>query len=276
MTESPRRLFSDLELSRRLEKTEGEGSRHFVEARARISPEVGARWTRIAGTYAFFDGPDSPLTQTFGLGVFQAVEADDLQRLEDFFLERQAPVFHEVSPLAHPSALHLLGERGYRPLEFTSVLCRPIASGVELRSQGNEDIQVRIADPQEADLWASTAAEGWSEYEGLSEVVLELGKVNMARSDVFCFLAELEGAPIAAGALSLFEGVALLAGASTIPSARRRGAQLALLQSRLQFAAKQGCDLAMMCAQPGSASQRNAQRHDFQIAYTRLKWQLFR
>ncbi|HSR67669.1 MAG TPA: GNAT family N-acetyltransferase [Acidobacteriota bacterium] len=276
MTSSSKHLFADLDLSRRLEKTEGEGNRSFVEARAQISPEVGAEWTRIAGTYALFDGPRSPLTQTFGLGIFQEVAADDLQQLEDFFLGRQAPVFHEVSPLAHPSALHLLGQRGYRPIEFTSVLYRPIAPGVELRFQGDEAIRVRIADPQEADLWASTAAEGWSEYEGLPEVVLELGKVNMARPDAFCFLAELEGFPIAAGALSLFEGVALLAGASTIPAARRRGAQLALLQSRLQFAAEQGCDLAMMCAQPGTPSQRNAQRHNFQIAYTRIKWQLFR
>ena len=35
-----------------------------------------------------------------------------------------------------------------------------------------------------------------------------------------------------------------------------------------------GCDLAMMCAEPGSASQRSAQRQGFRIAYTRIKWQL--
>jgi hypothetical protein len=68
--------------------------------------------------------------------------------------------------------------------------------------------------------------------------------------------------------------VALLAGACTIPEARKQGAQLALLDYRLRYAAEQGCDLAMMCAQPGSASQRNAERHGFRIAYTRIKWQL--
>jgi hypothetical protein len=30
----------------------------------------------------------------------------------------------------------------------------------------------------------------------------------------------------------------------------------------------------MMCAQPGSQSQRNAEKHGFRIAYTRIKWQL--
>jgi hypothetical protein len=44
---------------------------------------------------------------------------------------------------------------------------------------------------------------------------------------------------------------------------------------RLRFAADQGCDLALMGALPGSASQRNAERQGFRIAYTRLKWQLY-
>jgi GNAT superfamily N-acetyltransferase len=67
-------------------------------------------------------------------------------------------------------------------------------------------------------------------------------------------------------------GVALLAGASTVPEHRKRGAQLALLDARLRYAAEHGCDLAMMGAAPGSASQRNAERHGFRIAYTRIKW----
>ncbi|MEP7347030.1 MAG: hypothetical protein ABI877_17295, partial [Gemmatimonadaceae bacterium] len=75
-------------------------------------------------------------------------------------------------------------------------------------------------------------------------------------------------------ALSMYEGVGLMAGASTVPAARKQGAQLALLEHRLRFAADAGCDLAMMCALPGSASQRNAERHGFRIAYTRIKWAL--
>ena len=70
----------------------------------------------------------------------------------------------------------------------------------------------------------------------------------------------------------IHEGVALLAGASTIPSARNRGAQRALLEARLRHAASQGCDLAMMGASPGSTSQKNAERQGFRIAYTRIKW----
>jgi GNAT superfamily N-acetyltransferase len=72
--------------------------------------------------------------------------------------------------------------------------------------------------------------------------------------------------------LAMHDGIALLAGASTKPAHRRKGAQLALLGARLAAARRHGCDLAVMAARPGSASQRNAERHGFRIAYTRLKW----
>ena len=89
-----------------------------------------------------------------------------------------------------------------------------------------------------------------------------------------CFFAERDGEPIATAALFMHEGTALLAGASTVPAGRRQGAQNALLDTRLQTAASNGCDLAMMVAAPGSASQRNAERQGFRIAYTRTKWML--
>jgi hypothetical protein len=88
------------------------------------------------------------------------------------------------------------------------------------------------------------------------------------------FLADIDGRPVAAGALNVADGVALLAGASTVPDARHRGAQLALLPARLAYASRHGCDLAMMGALPGGGSQRNAERNGFRIAYTRTKWHL--
>jgi len=49
-----------------------------------------------------------------------------------------------------------------------------------------------------------------------------------------------------------------------------------LLDARMRHAAAHGCDLALMGAAPGSGSQRNAERHGFRIAYTRVKWRLKR
>lgn len=134
---------------------------------------------------------------------------------------------------------------------------------------------MRRIEADEADLWARVSAEGWSsESAELAGFVLEMGKITARSENAFCFLAELEGQPAGAGALTLSQGTALLAGASTIFAARRKGVQRALLEARLRFAAEQGCDLVMIGAQPGSASQRNAERQGFRIAYTRIKWHL--
>jgi hypothetical protein len=42
----------------------------------------------------------------------------------------------------------------------------------------------------------------------------------------------------------------------------------------MRYAFEHGCDLAMMVAEAGSDSQRNAERQGFRIAYTRMKWRL--
>lgn len=267
--------FADLDLAQRLERTEARSNVDFVEARAQAFPDWGARWIEVGGTYAMFDGPNSPLTQTFGLGVFEPVTAKNLDQVEQFFLEGGADVFHEVCPLADQSAFALLGERNYKPIEFSNVLYQPISRDLRIDAPRNEQIQVRLIRPDEIDLWAQTAFEGWSEFTEVADFLRDLGRIT-ARSRSLSFIAELDDKAIATGALSITGDVALLAGASTIPSARRQGAQLALLEARLRHAARQGCTVAMMVTQPGSGSQRNSERHGFRIAYTRTKWQLQR
>ena len=266
--------FSDLSLSRRLERAEGRSNADFVEARSKLFPESEAEWIEVAGAYAMFDGTGSPLTQTFGLGVFDPVTQAEMEQLEDFFQQRGAHVHHEVSPLAGASLLTLLNERGYHPIELTSVMYRHIERGVQLASPRNEKVRSRLMLDGEEELWTRTAAKGWSELIEFADIILELSSITARRAGGCSFLAELDGRPIATGAMFMHDGVALLAGASTIPEGRRQGAQLALLENRLRYAAEQGCDLAMMCALPGSASQRNAERQGFRIAYTRIKWGL--
>jgi len=273
MTEEATHIFSDLSLSRRLERAEARSNVEFVEARAEVSPEVGACWTEVAGCHAMFDGAESPITQTFGLGLFGAATAEDLARVEEFFRERGAPVFHEVSPLADPALLPTLNERGYHPAEFTTVMFRALPTAARRAEPRDEAVRVRVVGGDEHELWAQTSARGWADS-GYGDFMLGLAQVSAKRRGAVSFLAELDGRPVATGALSLCEGVALLAGASTAPEARGRGAQLALLDARLRHAAEAGCDLAMMCALPGSPSQRNAERQGFRIAYTRVKWRL--
>jgi len=262
--------FADLALSRRLERAEGVANARSVDARARLAPGVGASWIEAGGALAMFDGPASPITQTFGVGLFDGFGSDDLTRIEAFFRERGAASHHEVSPMAE-SAIALLTARGYEPFELTSVMYRPIGDR-NLTSAPNPSTRVRVVGEDEGELWAHTSAEGWSQTREAAEFMLTMGRVAVQTEGARLYLAEMDGTPVAAAALRMHEGVAMMAGASTIPTARGRGAQLALLERRLQDAFAAGCDIAMMGALPGSGSQRNAERHGFRIAYTRIKW----
>ena len=222
-----------------------------------------------------FDGVESPCTQTFGLGMFEETTGEHLDEIETFFRERGAPVFHEVSPMADPSLLQLFNERGYRPIELSSVLYQEIGIPDLSLSRRDPRIATRVITTDEVDLWARTSAAGWAtEHEGLADFMYGFGRVSAQCTGAFPYIAELEGKAIATGMLFIFDDVCMLAGASTVPEGRTHGAQNALLEDRLTFAASKGCKLAIMATAPGSQSQRNAQKNGFQIAYTRTKWQL--
>jgi GNAT superfamily N-acetyltransferase len=265
--------MTDLSLARRLERAEACANAAFVEARAERQPASGAAWMDVNGTYAMFDGVGSPLTQTFGLGLFATPTDDELLALETFFTDRGAEIFHEVSPLAGPAVLALLVSRGYVPIEQTTVMHRPLSRASLGDLARPSAVTTRRIDHDELEAWAETSAQGWGELPELAAFMREFGNITGRSRGVSCFVAELEGRMVGTGAMAMHGGVALLAGASTIPVFRGRGAQTALLETRLSYAADHGCNLAMMGAAPGSTSQLNAERQGFRIAYTRLKWQ---
>lgn len=261
---------ASLTLARRLERAEATANAAFVEARARVAPSVGAAWIEVAGAYAMFDGPHSPLTQTFGAGLFDRFEAPEFAAAEAFFDSRGAATHHEICSLASEATTRLLHNRGYTAIERSTVLIRDTRPSQVPRDSG---ITVRRVAPDEIAQWARVSALGWSSAgPEVSAFVEQLGSIMGQARGTHCFLAEEHSQPIAAAALNISD-VALLAGASTIPSARGRGAQRALLEARLAFAAGQGTDLAMIVTEPESASQRNAERAGFRPAYGRTKWQ---
>ncbi len=268
-------IFADKQLSQKLERTEARTSADFVESRKILFPEVGAEWIEVAGTYAMFDGIESPMTQTFGLGVCSEITNKELDEIEAFFKRHNAPVFHEVSPMADESLLGLLDERGYRPVELTSVMFRPLNLEDKISLPKNPNIRTRIIGADEIDIFAKTAVAGRSaEMPEFESFALELCKVAANSKSASSFMAEIEGVPVATATLFICEDVGELVGASTIPEARRQGAQNSLLAARLNYAREMGCKIAMMGASPGSQSQRNAEKNGFCIAYTRTKWHL--
>ena len=268
-------IFSDKMLSQKLERAEARATAAFVESHAKLFPESGAEWIEIAGVYAMFDGAESPSTQTYGLGVFDEITSIEIEKIETFFKERNAPVLHEVSPMADISIITLLNERGYQPIELTSVMYRTLGLENSFSLPKTPQISTRIINKNEVNLWAETSAKGWStEMPDFSDFMFQFAWIGAQSAGVLPFIAELNNDPIATGGLFIYGDVALLSGASTIPEGRNKGAQSSLLDARLQYAAEKGCTIAVMGALPGSQSQKNAEKNGFRIAYTRTKWQM--
>jgi GNAT superfamily N-acetyltransferase len=264
-------IFADHALAERLEAAEGFACVQFAAARKRLFPECDSAWMKCAGADVVFDGVDAPTTQTFGLGMFEEPTPAALDGIERFFEERGAEVMHEVSPFAGSATLDLLCARGYRPFEISNVMYRAVEEPA--KASAGSGIRVRVIDPAEAQMWSEVSARGWThEHPELEPFVKEMGAMIVAREHSPCFLAEMDGVAGAAGVLILHKGVALFGGASTVPEMRRCGLQAALLEARMRYAFEHGCDLAMMVAEAGSNSQRNAERKGFRVAYTRMKW----
>jgi ribosomal protein S18 acetylase RimI-like enzyme len=86
------------------------------------------------------------------------------------------------------------------------------------------------------------------------------------------YLARVDGQPAAAATLYLHGRVGYLADATTDPSFRRRGLQLALLQRRIRDAKATGVDFVFSGAEPFSTSHRNMERIGMRVQFIRTKW----
>ena len=131
-----------------------------VDARRALQPETGATWIEVAGAGAMFDGVGSPLTQTFGVGLFDPFLAGEFEQMEAFFAERGAAINHEICSFADRETLTLLGDRGYSPAEASVVLIRPTSSPGD---DAPGAITVRPIGEDEASTWCRLAAAGWSD-----------------------------------------------------------------------------------------------------------------
>ncbi len=90
-------------------------------------------------------------------------------------------------------------------------------------------------------------------------------------SGVRRYLGDVDGSPAAAAALTIHDEIAYLAGAATIPTARGRGAQTALIRRRLNDAAT--CSqLVVVTTATDSQSQHNLERIGFRTAQIKTVW----
>ncbi len=262
-------VFADQALARRIESTDAWVGVESARIHAQLHPEAGAAWVPVPGGFAIFAGIGSMHTQVLGLGTEGPVSEEDLDGVEEFFKIRGAGVSIELCPLADRSVLAILAARGYALAGFSNMLVRRLAASPPAVSSA--ECTVRHCTPTEGELWAKTVLEGFSGQMAVTSENVDVLLSLFQQPGSICLLALVDDHPAGAGALSVHERVSAMYGASTIPAFRRRGVQSALIQSLVAEAIDARCDLAYTLTEPGSVSNRNLERQEFRLAYTRVK-----
>ena len=261
--------FIDSDLATRLEGAQVARAIQYTRVQGRLHPELGCTAQPLAGGYLLYTGPRFPLNRGIGLGMGSPVNPADLAALESFYRDRNALPRLDLCPHAHPSLLEGLKEAAYTLERFSSVLFCPLPA--DTRSvETSPAIQVTRARPEQADLWLRTTAQGFEGVEEPSAARLDGLAPNFYAEGASCFFAWIGDQPAGGGGMYLHEGIAEFGGASTRLEYRHRGVHTALLVRRLQAAAEAGCDLALIVTEPGTASQCNAERLGFRLAYTKV------
>ena len=236
---------------------------------ALLFPEIGATSVPIAGGVAAFMGAKSPISYAVGLGFNGAVSPNDIQQVVEFYQSRSMVPRVDVCPLADASLLTALREHGFQVHWFVNVLTRRLEIW-DIIAPLPEGITVRQAKPEEDELWTRVVDEGFSDGKPLTEHGRQLGLMMFHRPGMLCYLAEIGGDIAGGGVLFTQDGYAALMAASVRPQYRKRGVHTALIRARLRVAQELNCDIAGLFAEPGNAaSQRNAERHGFHVAYTK-------
>jgi len=268
-------LFGSIELAARIERAECRLLEDGAAAVARRGEGADVFVRPIAGGLAVHTASGSPMNKIAGLGFDGAIDETELSDIESSFFARGDALAVELSNLADPSVGALLTRRGYTLEGFENVLGQalpppefPPPEGIEVRKSGALELGAWVDVLVTG--FATPDTEGVPSHESFERDVLREAIEDMASADGFYrYAARRDGALAGAASWRSFDGVAQLTGAATLPEHRRHGVQTALLATRLAAASQDGCDVAVMTAQPGSKSHANAQRQGFELFFTR-------
>lgn len=256
----------------RIGKSGIEIMRSMVDTSQRVKPHLGAEGIELAGGYGAYLGANGPCTQAGGMGVFEPITAGQLDALEAFYRTRKSRIQFKLSPLCDPHSASLAVSRATRVEEFEQVLAMPVEKeapvptlpGIEIREAKSDEFRIYHRTVTEAFMGVGPEVEG---FDDIFEILFH-------DPNIFSFIAFANGEIAGGGALGVGNGIGWMQGAGVLERFRGRGIHKALLQTRLNLAHSQECELVCMGALPAGTSQQNAQKTGFEIAMTRisLEW----
>jgi GNAT superfamily N-acetyltransferase len=262
--------FIDKALARRLESAEEIPQVEYARLYGELRPNIGCAFEPICGGHMIFAGLNSPLGRAVGMGFDGPVKDTDLERLECFYRSHRAPAQLDICPLSDGSLLELVKGRGYTIAEMNNVLYRRLEN-VDAFWPAPE-VEILPGRPEEALRFSEIVTRSFFDKGGEPEGFAAMLAPMFQCARTLTFFARVSGEPVAvaAGMAIPDHGIFALFGAGTLPEARGRGIQTALLRTRLRVAADAGCEMAVVVTQGGSVSERNCVRVGFQVAYSKV------
>lgn len=197
--------------------------------------------------------------------TLEELSADDVRAVVRHYVDAGLPAAVQLSSWAPATTVSVLAEAGFVPAWSRSVLAADVRASVATVSSGplpNPGIEI-----VEVGVDAARAA---AAADVMAEELLSTG-ADRTTSDEFMtadfaagattqLLALLDGQPVGCGSLTVVgtaaERTGWLGAAATIPSARGRGVQTALVHHRLRLAVEAGCHIVGATASVGSTSSR--------------------
>lgn len=259
-------VFLNQELARKIEYGVVRGNRDLVEAWNSSGFSTTVMTKEFNHALAIYGGAECPVNETVGLGMFSPVAESTIEEIERFYHANHHASVIRVCPLAHPSLIEFTRQRGYVLNGFSYRWILDLNSW-EPRCEV-ADSRVQMATKEEEMEWARVVAAGFADVDAVPvDQNLDLDRAFFRMQNSIPVLAFENGVAAAGGIVALGDEVAALFATSTRRSYRKRGLQTALLDWRLRFAKENGATIATIETEPGSNSQRNAERMGFRLAY---------
>ncbi len=236
-----------------------------------------------------FPGTDAPAAAGAGGATWpQVVDGNEIERVCAWYEAAGIEPRFEVSPLADLRVVRALAEAGCGVRDFTCTLYRVLEPGVppDPLNRGVEGLTVRVIDPADAAkvrAYSVVAVAGFNADPTEEQLAFSDRAVRGPRTLALGgYLREAGGELlVAAGAMMLatpadgepfatLGGCAALIGLTVLGPYRRRGIQRAMMAARMNLAAERGVRVATIGSRPGAATERNALRMGFALAYTKM------
>lgn len=259
------------DLNAQLERTEVEAWSDFCNAAPRDAVETcGLKLLRTSSScFSIVPCVDTlTFNRVIGLGVTEPVAEGTLDKAISLYSQSNVPRFFiQLYPDAvTPEVIRLLKRKGFQHYNNWVKLCRDTIPMPPV----DTDLRVEEISSREASVFANILINSfeWSEFLQ-SWVEKTVGRTGWRH-----YMAFDHDTPVATGALFVSGQYGWIDFASTLPAARGRGAQSALLELRVIDAAREGCkwlvvETAEDTPQKPATSFRNMIRHGFQVAYVR-------